>query len=71
MHNSDLTLCAVVILQLVELLGGSGNRTGTNFVTHAGGASKLIETRGPLGFTAKFSKYLLLHQMGSAVGFYP
>lgn len=62
---SDNTLCAVVLLAQVEILGGG--MPEVNYVMHAGGAAKLIEMRGPARHCSKFSKLLLASQLGPAV----
>ncbi|KAF2473670.1 uncharacterized protein BDR25DRAFT_340991 [Lindgomyces ingoldianus] len=61
---SDNTLCAVILLGQVEVLGG-GNSEGHNYVAHAGGASKLIQLRGPSRHQSCFSRLLLADQRGA------
>jgi hypothetical protein len=44
---SDNTLAACAILGQVEILGGGAQGNCPRFIAHAGGASKLIQMRGP------------------------
>jgi hypothetical protein len=62
---SDLTLAAVTILGNVEIFGG-GSRIPEN-IQHAGGATKLIEMRGPSRAKSNFAKVLYRAQLGQGV----
>lgn len=66
---SDLTLGAVTILGNVEVFGGGSSIP--QHVSHAGGACKLIEMRGPCHSQSKFAKTLYMAQRGQSVSNQP
>ncbi|CAI6274566.1 unnamed protein product [Periconia digitata] len=58
---TDETLAAVSIIGQVELFGG-GCQGESKWVSHAGGAAKLLQIRGPEYCKTKFSKMLVSMQ---------
>ena len=66
-HSSN-TLCAVNLLQYVELIGPMQySQRHCNYIKHAGGATRLIKSRGPGRHQDDFSRMLLANQRGTAV----
>ncbi|ORY01062.1 hypothetical protein BCR34DRAFT_101531 [Clohesyomyces aquaticus] len=64
-RSSPDTLCATVLLSLVEAMAGP--RSGNNYLAHAGGAGKLIEAIGPKHCQDSFAKDLLLFNRGGII----
>lgn len=53
-HSAD-TLCAVMLLGVYEVISSSES---SSWIKHAGGASRLMEMRGPKRWTSDFEKTL-------------
>ncbi|KAF2739538.1 hypothetical protein EJ04DRAFT_549217 [Polyplosphaeria fusca] len=62
--SSD-TLCASVLLSIVEALAGP--RIGNRYLAHVGGAGRLLELQGPLKCQDRFSKEILRFIRGGIV----
>ncbi|KAH4915912.1 hypothetical protein HBI56_226980 [Parastagonospora nodorum] len=62
---SSNTLCASVILSLVEAL--SGPRKGNRYLAHVGGAGRLMELQGPAQFHDSFAKEMLRFSRGGVI----
>ncbi|OAK94650.1 hypothetical protein IQ06DRAFT_80220 [Phaeosphaeriaceae sp. SRC1lsM3a] len=59
------TLCASVLLSLVEALAGP--RVGNRYLAHVGGAGRLMELQGPEKFQDPFAKELLRFNRGGII----
>ncbi|KAF7578317.1 Zn-clus domain containing protein [Pyrenophora tritici-repentis] len=59
------TLCASVLLGLVEAFAGP--RTGNRYLTHVGGAGRLMEIQGPGQYRDAFTKEILRFNRGGII----
>jgi len=77
---SPNTLCASILLGLVEVSlawlslhpylhaqAFAGPRTGNRYLTHVGGAGRLMELQGPSRYTDSFTKEMLRFNRGGIV----
>ncbi|EOA85073.1 uncharacterized protein SETTUDRAFT_154670 [Exserohilum turcica Et28A] len=62
---SPETLCASVLLGLVEAFAGP--RTGNRYLTHVGGAGRLMELQGPGTYQDTFTKEMLRFNRGGII----
>ncbi|KAJ4303592.1 hypothetical protein N0V90_002491 [Kalmusia sp. IMI 367209] len=62
---SSNTLCAAVLLSLVEVLAGP--RTGNYYLAHIGGVGRLLEIQGPDNCREAFAKELLRFTRGGII----
>ncbi|KAJ4984708.1 hypothetical protein SVAN01_09822 [Stagonosporopsis vannaccii] len=62
---STNTLCASVLLGLVEALAGP--RKGNRYLAHVGGAGRLMELQGPRQFDDSFAKEILRFNRGGII----
>ncbi|USP80059.1 uncharacterized protein yc1106_07333 [Curvularia clavata] len=62
---SPETLCASVLLGLVEAFAGP--RTGNRYLTHVGGAGRLMELQGPGRYQDSFTKEMLRFNRGGII----
>ncbi|XP_014558518.1 hypothetical protein COCVIDRAFT_24973 [Bipolaris victoriae FI3] len=62
---SPETLCASVLLGLVEAFAGP--RTGNRYLTHVGGAGRLMELQGPGRYHDRFTKEMLRFNRGGII----
>ncbi|KAI8939037.1 hypothetical protein NX059_004876 [Plenodomus lindquistii] len=62
---SPNTLCASILLGLVEAFAGP--RIGNRYITHVGGAGRLIELHGPKKYSDPFMKDMLLFSRGGII----
>ncbi|KAI4678677.1 uncharacterized protein J4E84_008495 [Alternaria hordeiaustralica] len=62
---SPNTLCASILLGLVEAFAGP--RTGNRYLTHVGGAGRLMELQGPSRYTDSFTKEMLRFNRGGII----
>ncbi|RAR07581.1 dna-(apurinic or apyrimidinic site) lyase [Stemphylium lycopersici] len=62
---SPETLCASVLLGLVEAFAGP--RTGNRYLTHVGGAGRLMELQGPDRYHDTFTKEILRFNRGGII----
>ncbi|KAH6644046.1 hypothetical protein C7974DRAFT_439271 [Boeremia exigua] len=62
---STNTLCASVLLGLVEALAGP--RKGNRYLAHVGGAGRLMELQGPRQFDDPFAKDILRFNRGGII----
>ncbi len=62
---SSNTLCASIILGLVEALAGP--RLGNRYLTHVGGAGRLMELQGPEQYQDTFAKEILRFNRGGII----
>ncbi|KAF2640029.1 hypothetical protein P280DRAFT_490424 [Massarina eburnea CBS 473.64] len=62
---SSNTLCATVLLGIVEALAGP--RVGNRYLAHVGGAGKLIELQGPEHCQDQFAKEILKFNRGGII----
>ncbi|KAJ8109022.1 hypothetical protein OPT61_g7757 [Boeremia exigua] len=62
---STNTLCASVLLGLVEALAGP--RKGNRYLAHVGGAGRLMELQGPRRFNDPFAKEILRFNRGGII----
>ncbi|KAF2269105.1 hypothetical protein CC78DRAFT_575204 [Lojkania enalia] len=63
--RSPNTLCAAVLLGLVEALAGP--RLGNKYLTHVGGAGRLIELQGPQKCNDPFAREILRFNRGGII----
>ncbi|KAF2876582.1 hypothetical protein BDV95DRAFT_230550 [Massariosphaeria phaeospora] len=62
---SSNTLCASVLLGLVEALAGP--RMGNRYLAHVGGAGRLMELQGPTSYQEPFARELLRFNRGGII----
>ncbi|KAF2649528.1 hypothetical protein K491DRAFT_610545 [Lophiostoma macrostomum CBS 122681] len=62
---SSTTLCASVLLGLVEALAGP--RMGNQYLAHVGGAGRLMELQGPMKCHDRFAKEVLRFNRGGII----